>query len=220
MTPRSWQEARRYVLPVLLTGAALGLARRREAWLALGLAGSVTWFFRDPERRLSADPAVVYAAADGTVTGVEHAAHEPWLPGDSGTRVSTFLALHNVHVNRSPVSGRIAAVEEVRGAFAPAFLGRSNRNQQNRMAVDGRTGRVVVVQIAGMVARKIACWVEPRDTLAAGQRFGLIHFGSRTDVLLPTGSVDVLVSPGDRVRAGLTPIARYSAKEGDLCATT
>lgn len=123
LTPRSWSEARRYVWPALLAGGVLGLARRREAWLALGVAGSVTWFFRDPERPLPADSAIVYAAADGVVTDVDAAANDPWVPGGGAVRISTFLSLHNVHVNRSPVAGRIAAVEKASGRFAPAFLG-------------------------------------------------------------------------------------------------
>lgn len=192
------------------------MLRRREAWLALGLAGSVTWFFRDPERPLHADPGIAYAAADGVVTGVQAVSGDPWLPGEA-VRISTFLSLHNVHVNRSPVAGRVAAVESARGRFVPAFLGQSQDNHSNRVAMDGRAGRVVVVQIAGMVARKIACWVQPPDPVTAGERIGLIHFGSRTDVLLPAGSAVILVEPGDRVRAGVTPLARYHTQKGSSC---
>lgn len=217
MTARSWREARRYVLPTLAVGAALLSARRREAWLAFGAAGSLAWFFRDPERHTVAEPDTVYAAADGVVAEVETAASDPWVCEGDVVRISTFLSVYNVHVNRSPVAGRVRTVEQTGGGYAPAFLGRSSANHKNRVAMDGRAGRVVVVQIAGIVARKISCWVRPLDTLAAGQRIGLIHFGSRTDVLLPADSAEALVAPGDRVRAGVTPLARYPANEGVSC---
>ncbi len=213
ITQRSWQTARRYVLVPLLLGVGLLLAgRRRSGLLATGTAGAILLFFRDPERPLDPEPDVVYAAADGIVTDVEDA-HEPWIPGEEALRISTFLSIHNVHVNRSPVQGSITKMEEVAGGFLPAFLGGSKGNYQNRLAIDGPQGRTVVAQIAGAVARRISRWVEVGDSVAAGQRIGLIHFGSRTDVLLPAGSADPLVSPGDLVRAGKTPLARYRKGE-------
>jgi phosphatidylserine decarboxylase len=209
ITRRSWLTARRYVLGPLSLGAALLLiGRRRSGLLAIGSAGTILLFFRDPERYLEPDPDVVYAAADGFVTEVEEA-HEPWIPGGEALRISTFLSIHNVHVNRSPVQGSVTKMEEVAGGFLPAFLGGSKENYQNRMAIDGPKGRVVLAQIAGAVARRISRWVELGQGVTAGERIGLIHFGSRTDVLLPADSADPLVSPGDRVRAGLTPLARY-----------
>lgn len=217
MTRPNWQEARRYLLPALFAGYALLLARQRAAWLAFGAAASVAWFFRDPERLLQAEPDIVYAAADGVVAEVDHAAKDPWVPEEDGLRVSTFLALYNVHVNRSPVAGQIVAVEAVRGSFAPALLARSQTNHKYRLAVDGDAGRVVVEQIAGMIARRISCWVQPSEQVTAGQRIGLIHFGSRTDVILPAGSAEVFVRPGDHVRAGVTPLARYCANQGNSC---
>jgi phosphatidylserine decarboxylase len=214
ITQRSWQTARRYVLGPLILGAALLLlGQRRSGLVGIGLAGAILAFFRDPERLLDPDPGIVYAAADGFVTDVEEA-HEPWIPGGEALRVSTFLSIHNVHVNRSPIQGSIAKVEEVPGGFLPAFLGgASEENHQNRLAIDGPKGRAVVVQIAGMVARRISRWVETGERVTAGQRIGLIHFGSRTDVLLPAGSTDPLVRPGDRVRAGITPLARYKGED-------
>lgn len=213
ITRRSWQTAWPYVLAPLSLGAALLLAGRPRLGLsAVGAAGASLLFFRDPERPLDPDPDVVYAAADGFITDVEEA-HEPWIPGGEALRISTFLSIHNVHVNRSPVEGDITKMEEVPGRFLPAFLGGSTENYQNRIAVDGPHGRAVVVQMAGMVARKISRWIEIGDGVAQGQRIGLIHFGSRTDVILPAGSADPLVSPGDLVRAGETPLARYRKGE-------
>jgi phosphatidylserine decarboxylase len=213
---RSWLIARRYVLAPLSLGILLLSRGRRSGLLALGAAGAILMFFRDPERPLDPDPDVVYAAADGFVTDVEET-HEPWIPGGDALRISTFLSIHNVHVNRSPVEGSITKMEEIAGKFVPAFLGGSkDQNHQNRIAIDGPKGRAVVVQIAGMVARKISRWIETGERIAAGQRIGLIHFGSRTDVLLPVGSADPLVRPGDRVRAGITPLARYRKEEGTI----
>ena len=213
---RTWLIARRYVLAPLFLGVVLLSRGRRSGLLALGVAGAILMFFRDPERPLDPDPDVVYAAADGFVTDVEEA-HEAWIPGGDALRISTFLSIHNVHVNRSPVEGSVTKMEEIAGKFVPAFLGGSkDQNHQNRIAIDGPKGRAVVVQIAGMVARKISRWVDAGERIAAGQRIGLIHFGSRTDVLLPTGSADPLVRPGDRVRAGVTPLARYHKEEGTL----
>ncbi len=212
---RSWLTARRYVLGPLLLGVALLLVgRRRSGLFGIGAAGAALLFFRDPERPLDPDPDVVYAAADGFVTHVEEA-YEPWIPGGEALRISTFLSIHNVHVNRSPVAGSITKMEKVPGRFVPAFLGGANEeNHQNRIAIDGQRGRAVVVQIAGLVARKISPWIDTGEKVAPGQRIGLIHFGSRTDVLLPVGSADPLVRPGDRVRAGKTPLARYRTEEG------
>ena len=213
---RTWLIARRYVLAPLFLGVVLLSRGRRSGLLALGVAGAILMFFRDPERPLDPDPNVVYSAADGFVTDVEEA-HEAWIPGGDALRISTFLSIHNVHVNRSPVEGSVTKMEEIAGKFVPAFLGGSkDQNHQNRIAIDGPKGRAVVVQIAGMVARKISRWIEAGERIAAGQRIGLIHFGSRTDVLLPTGSADPLVRPGDRVRAGVTPLARYHKEEGTL----
>ena len=213
---RTWLIARRYVLAPLFLGVVLLSRGRRSGLLALGVAGAILMFFRDPERPLDPDPNVVYSAADGFVTDVEEA-HEAWIPGGDALRISTFLSIHNVHVNRSPVEGSVTKMEEIAGKFVPAFLGGSkDQNHQNRIAIEGPKGRAVVVQIAGMVARKISRWVDAGERIAAGQRIGLIHFGSRTDVLLPTGSADPLVRPGDRVRAGVTPLARYHKEEGTL----
>jgi phosphatidylserine decarboxylase len=210
VSSRSWQIARAYVLPPAATGAGLVVARRRALGLPLlGLAGVIAMFFRDPERRPPPDPDVVYAAADGVVRGVDQAVEDPWLPGRPAVRVSVFLSLLNVHVNRSPLAAKVVDVEEIDGGFAPAFADRSEVNYRHRVLLDGEHGPVVLVLIAGLVARRITRWADVGDSVDAGQRISLIHFGSRTDVLLPPDDVEVLVKPGDKVRAGITPLARY-----------
>ena len=216
MTRRSWAVARLYVTwPAILGTAALlagtltgRLALRRAGWLSIGTAVLGTLFFRDPERPLHPEPGVAYAAADGLVTDIDEV-DEPWLPGGRAERVSIFLNLHNVHVNRSPFAGRVEKMERSEGGFSPALFGGVEDNYSNRTLVDGDLGSFVVVQRAGMIARRISPWIEEGQGVDTGERIGLIHFGSRTDVLFPPGEVEFLVSSGERVRAGLTPIARY-----------
>lgn len=210
MSWRALREARRYLLCALLADLLVVLSGRRAGWLAASTTVGSLLFFRDPERTLEPRADTVYATADGVIVGVDETS-DPWMAG-TALRVSTFLALHNVHVIRSPLSGRIAADEEIKGGFAPAFLGRSQQNLRKRLAIDGNSGRVVVVQIAGMLARKITSWTALGAGVDAGQRVGLIHLGSRTEVLLPADRYETLVRPGQRVRAGITPIARRATE--------
>ena len=193
------------LLAGMLTGRS---ALRRAGWVSLGAASLGTLFFRDPERPLEPESGVAYAAADGLVTNVDEV-DEPWLPGGRAERVSVFLNLHNVHVNRSPFAGRVEKMERSEGGFSPALFGGVEDNYSNRTLLSGANGPFVVVQRAGMIARCISPWIERGQRVGTGERIGLIHFGSRTDVLFPPGEVHFLISPGERVRAGLTPIARY-----------
>lgn len=211
MSWRALREARRYVVGALVADLLVVLSGRRAGWIASFTALASLLFFRDPDRSLDPEDDVVYATADGVIVGVDETS-DRWMP-DTALRVSTFLALHDVHVIRSPLAGRVTADEEIKGGFAPAFLGRSGSNLRKRLAIDGHSGRVVVVQIAGMLARKITSWTDLGTGLAAGQRVGLIHLGSRTEVLLPADRFQALVRPGQRVKAGVTPIARSLGDE-------
>ncbi len=216
MTRRSWEVARQYVLWPMILGAVVLLAGlvtgrpvlRRTGWFSLGSAALGLSFFRDPERPLQPEPGVAYAAADGLVTSVDEV-DEPWLAGGRAERVSVFLNLHNVHVNRSPFAGGVDKMENSEGGFSPALFGGVEDNYSNRTLLSGEQGSFVVVQRAGMIARRITPWIDVGQKVETSERIGLIHFGSRTDVLFPPGQVDFLVAPGERVRAGLTPIARY-----------
>jgi phosphatidylserine decarboxylase precursor-related protein len=206
---RTLREARRYLVAALALEAVLAPLGVLRGRLFAGTAAACALFFRDPARMVRVAPNTVYAPADGVVVGVDTAA-ERWLPGADALRISIFLALYDVHVSRSPVSGRITRAEEVGGGFAPAFLSRASGNHRKRLAIDGDAGRVVLVQIAGMLARRISSWAWLGDRVAAGQRIGFIHFGSRTDVLLRESRARALVAIGQRVRAGVTPIADYA----------
>ncbi len=216
MTWRGLREARRYLVGVVaLESLLLATGFRAAARALFAAAAPALLCFRDPERRIDPDEDIVYAVADGVVTAVDPVV-EPWLEGGDGTRVSTFLALYDVHVTRSPVAGRVALEEELAGGFRAAFRPSAEENRRRRLAIDGPRGRVVVTQVAGMVARRVAPWVRTGQELAAGQRLAMIHFGSRVDVVLPADSAEVCVRVGERVRAGTTPLARYRAVEDEI----
>ena len=197
------------MLVPLFLGILLLLAGRRSGWFGVVAAGGMLAFFRDPEREVDREPDILYAAADGLVREVDEVL-DPAMPGGGATRISTFLSLHNVHVNRSPAGGTIEDIEEIGGGYYPALFKRSEENRRNRIEISGGRGPVVVVQKAGLIARRISIWVERGDAVKPGGKLGLIHLGSRTDVLFPTGTAEPLVRPGDKVRAGLTPLARYT----------
>ena len=209
---RSLYEARRYVLGAAALELALAPSRAVRGRLLLGVGLACLVFFRDPPRSIEREPDTIYAPADGVVVEVG-AASDPWLPGGEVVRIATFLALYDVHVTRSPTSGRIAAAEESAGGFAPAFLGRARGNRRKRLAIDDGPRRVVLVQFAGMLARRISSWAWLGDRVEAGQRIALIHLGSRADVLFPAADAHAAVHVGRRVRAGVTPIARYHGAE-------
>ena len=208
MTRCGWEAARPYVLVPLVLGVLLLLAGRRSGWLGVLAAGGMLAFFRDPERKTDYHPGVLYAAADGLVREVDEVS-DPAMPGGRAMRISTFLSLHNVHVNRSPVGGTVEGIEPIGGGYYPALFRRSEENRRNRIEISGARGPIVVIQKAGLIARRISTWVEEGESVEPGGKLGLIHLGSRTDVLFPAGSAEPLVRPGDTVRAGLTPLARY-----------
>jgi phosphatidylserine decarboxylase len=205
---RGWEAARLYVLVPLVLGILLLLVGRRSGWLGVVAAGAMLGFFRDPERETYYQPEVLYAAADGLVREVDEVS-DPAMPEGRATRISTFLSLHNVHVNRSPVGGVVGGIEEIGGGYYPALFRRSEENRRNRIGISGAMGPVVVIQKAGLIARRISTWVDEGEAVEPGGKLGLIHLGSRTDVLFPAGTAEPLVRPGDTVRAGLTPLARY-----------
>lgn len=201
-------EGRPFVLVPLLAGAGSALAGavlaqpplHALAAVLLMAAAFCAYFFRDPERFPEAGEGAVVAPADGRVT-------DAGATG-AGLRVSIFLSLFDVHVNRAPIAGRVEAVRHRPGAFLAAYReDAAERNEQNELRLATEHGPVVVRQIAGVVARRIVCRARPGDRLGRAERFGLIRFGSRTDMVLPPGFA-LAVRRGDRVRGGQTVIAR------------
>jgi phosphatidylserine decarboxylase len=169
------------------------------------LAAFMAFFFRDPKRETPIDPDVVVAPADGLVTRVQ-----PIEEGNdrSATLVSIFLSPLDVHINRAPISGKITDVSYTRGKFLMATDERASLvNEQNALTIQGEKITVVCKQIAGILARRIVCWKQAGEQVALGERFGMIKFSSRTDILMPE-SVDVLVTKGQRVKGGTTIIGR------------
>lgn len=172
----------------------------------LVLTLAVAAFFRDPDREVPEGAGLVVAPADGKVVIVEPTADGHYA-GPGRTQISIFLSILDVHVNRTPVEGTIVDVEYHPGDFLPAFSDKASlRNEQNRITLDGPDGPIGVTQIAGIVARRIVFRPEVGDRLDRGERLGLIRFGSRLDVFVPTGT-DVKVAIGDRVRAGSSVLA-------------
>lgn len=175
-------------------------------WVAggAGLAATafIAWFFRDPERVIPEDDGLVVSPADGKVVVVEP------REGGAGTQVSIFLSVLDVHVNRAPVGGKVSTIEYRRGKFLIANERRASiENEQNVLTFESTGGPIICKQIAGLIARRIVCWVDAGSVIARGARFGLIKFGSRVDLLLPPG-VRVDVRPGDRVKGGESVIGR------------
>lgn len=175
------------------------------ALVFVALAAFMAFFFRDPRRQPPTDPTLVVAPADGRVTRVK--------PVDdsserSATVVSIFLSPLDVHINRAPIAGKITDVSYTRGKFLMATDENASLvNEQNALTIEGEQITVVCKQIAGILARRIICWKRVGERVALGERFGLIKFSSRTDVLLPA-NVEVLVAVGARVTGGTTIIGR------------
>lgn len=191
---------------VALAGVASALGVWWMAWPLWLIAAWMAWFFRDPARDSQAGPEAVIAPADGKIVAVQEVAC-PELPGGRARLVSIFMNIFDVHVNRLPVSGQVVSVAHQAGDFDPADqpqVSRGNERQEIVIASD-RGHTLLVVQVAGLVARRIECWLTPSQIVHRGQRFGMIRFGSRVDVYLPLQAL-VQVSLGQKVKAGETVI--------------
>jgi phosphatidylserine decarboxylase len=180
-------------------------------WIGLILTAWCAYFFRDPPRVIPLDADIVVSPADGRVSAVAIgvAPKELGLGEQSRRRVSIFMSVFDCHVNRAPLPGNVKNIVYTPGTFLNAELDKASEgNERNGIVLDTPRGPVGVVQIAGLVARRIACFVGEGEALAAGQRIGLIRFGSRVDVYLPLAA-NVLVAEGQRAIAGETVIARF-----------
>jgi phosphatidylserine decarboxylase len=188
--------------------AGLSLAAFGHVWLALlllGLAAFMLYFFRDPHRTAPTESGVIVAPADGRVTRVRRLAPED---AQSPTIISIFLSPFDVHINRAPLAGLISDVSYTRGRFLMATREEASLvNEQNAITIQGEQVTVVCKQIAGILARRIVCWKRAGDTVRLGERFGLIKFSSRTDLILPP-EVEVTISEGARVRGGVTVVGK------------
>ncbi|MET0241287.1 MAG: phosphatidylserine decarboxylase [Sphingobium sp.] len=194
--PAIHPEGRKFgAIAVVVTLAAVLLGWTTIAWLLGGLTIWVFAFFRDPVRAVPQDEAAIVAPADGLITLIQQVVPPPGLSGPEGlgdapmTRISIFMSVFDVHINRTPIAGRVKDVIYIRGKFLNADLDKASEdNERQHILVERPDGlRIGFTQIAGLVARRIMPFVKPGDTVAAGQRVGLIRFGSRVDVYLPAG---------------------------------
>jgi phosphatidylserine decarboxylase len=185
-------------------------------WLLALVTLWVVYFFRDPDRVTPTRDGLVIAPADGRITSIARVRPpmELGLGDEERVRISTFLSVFDVHVNRSPIAGRITRSLYVPGAFLNAALDKASEQNERRALIVESTagGEVAVVQIAGLVARRIVTFAGEGDTVGVGQRFGLIRFGSRVDVYLPPGKT-ALVAVGQRAVAGETVFADFKSAE-------
>jgi phosphatidylserine decarboxylase len=200
-----------YALSLLLVAVALVWATGRWEWgiLPVLLAGFFLWFFRDPQRRIPAEAGLIVSPGDGKVTEAVRID----TPNGPRQRISIFLSVFDVHVNRSPIAGELTAVRYQKGRYLNAMNPDSaDRNEQNVVTVRGEGCEVTFKQIAGLLARRIVFKPSQGDRVERGQRVGLIKFGSRVDVLVPAEAA-VCVKPGDRVKGGASVIAAMTAGE-------
>jgi len=198
------------VPPAVIGAAALAFGWRAAGAAAFLLAAFVFYFFRDPERVIPEEAGAVVSPADGRVVVVKD---EP-RDGRPGQRISIFLAIWNVHVNRSPAEGRITALEYRPGKFLAAMRERASlENEQNVFVLATEAGEMVFKQIAGLIARRVVSWKRPGDTVARGERVGLVRFGSRVDVWLPK-EAEILVKAGEKVKGGSSILARWQRRPG------
>lgn len=164
------------------------------------IAGFMAFFFRDPRRATPNEDNIIVSAADGRVTRVEET--------EEGKLVSVFLSPLNVHINRSPISGKITRVLYTQGKKVPATRNEASFvNERNSLTIEGEKMSVTCTQIAGIMARRIVCWKNAGESLEIGEKFGLIKFSSRTDLLMPK-NIEILVKIGDKVVGGETIIGR------------
>lgn len=194
------------LIPLLLSPLPILYGRWEIVGFLLGLALFILFFFRDPERILPDDPSILVSPADGRVVRIEKMDDPNWGPQ---RRISIFLSIFNVHINRSPLAASLQEVHYVRGKFLAAFNHEaSSKNERNTLELIQGKWRIWVTQITGLIARRIVCWKKKGDLLERGERFGLIRFGSRVDIVLPL-EIEILVKVGDKVRGGSSPLARF-----------
>jgi phosphatidylserine decarboxylase len=201
------KDAYPFLIPSLAVALLfLGLGFTWAGSMFLGLSLFIACFFRDPDRTIPAEAGAIVSPADGKVVAVE-------TQPDRTTRVSIFLSVFNVHINRAPIAGHVESVRYVPGRFKVAFdAAASVENEQNILVIDSGSYKIKFSQIAGILARRIVCWKKPGDAVEKGERIGLIRFGSRVDIFLPEG-VLLATKQGDKVEGGSSIIGRLACQK-------
>lgn len=210
-------EGRKFVAIFAAIAVALFFLWEPLGWIGVILTIWCYYFFRDPKRTTPVREGLLISPADGIISLIEKAVPpaELGMEDRALTRVSVFMNVFDCHVNRAPIAGRVTAVAYRPGKFLNASLDKaSDDNERNSLCLELPDGRhIAVVQIAGLVARRIVCWTKPEQTLLTGERFGLIRFGSRVDVYLPDG-VEPMVAVGQGMIAGESVLADLTSAEG------
>lgn len=208
------------VLAVQAVITAVGLWLGWDRGLLLGIGSAIAvvlvlyllWFFRDPHRVPPADPTVVLSGADGVIAQIKEV-HEDTHLNCEAIRISIFLNLFNVHVNRAPVAGKVSFLNYHPGQHVFTFLDESSDvNQHSEILIEGPQTRCLLAQIVGPVCHRVVYWLTVGQELEQGERFGMMKFGSRLDMFFPKDDVEVICSKGQKVQAGLTVIARLRDK--------
>lgn len=195
-----------FIAGALVPAAIAGIARRPVIATSFALLGGfLTYFFRDPERQVPQDADLVVSPADGRVM-IAGPSDKRWAPEGEWNQITIFLSPMDVHMNRTPVAGRVTSVKYKPGSFLPAYNEGSNDNELNEIWIDHHGHTVVVRQVVGILARRIVCRIVEGQELARGERIGLMKFGSRMDVFLPI-EAELRVSVGERVVGGETVLA-------------
>lgn len=210
------KEGYKFILIFLAASLILGWIWDPLFWIGLLLTAWCAYFFRDPERITPLDDDLVISPADGRVSAIVQMKppQELDLGDEDMLRISVFMNVFNCHVNRAPMAGTVRDVVYKPGQFLNAELDKaSEENERSGMVIETSNGAIGVVQIAGLVARRILCWTKANDHLDAGERFGLIRFGSRLDVFLPAKAVP-RVSVGQTAIAGETVLAEFDSDKG------
>ena len=212
------REGHKFILAFAIISLILGFLWVPLFWLGMVLTAWCIYFFRDPERMVPQEEDWAISPADGKVSliSVTPPPAELGLSNEPMLKISIFMNVFNCHVNRAPMRGRVENVVYREGKFVSADLDKaSDENERNGLVIDTSRGRIGVVQVAGLVARRIVCWTAPTASLVAGERFGLIRFGSRLDVYLPDGFTP-RVTIGQTAIAGETVLAEYDAAKGPV----
>ncbi|WP_306371849.1 phosphatidylserine decarboxylase [Rhizobium aegyptiacum] len=207
-----------FVAAFFVASLILGWILKPLFWIGMIFTLWCAYFFRDPERVTPQDDDLVISPADGRVSAIQMVTPpaELDLGSEPMLRISVFMNVFNCHVNRAPMRGRIVSINYRSGSFVNAELDKASEdNERNGLVIETRHGPIGVVQIAGLVARRILCWANTNEPLDAGERFGLIRFGSRLDVFLPAGAAP-RVSLGQTAIAGETVIAEFASAKGPV----
>ncbi|MDO6963650.1 phosphatidylserine decarboxylase [Rhizobium alvei] len=210
------KEGYKFIAAFFAGSVVLGLLWQPLFWIGLILTAWCAYFFRDPERFTPQSDDLAISPADGKVSLVTRALppSELGLGSEPMLKISVFMNVFNCHVNRAPMTGTVEQIAYRAGSFLSADLDKASaENERNGMVLTTARGRIGVVQVAGLVARRILCWAVPHTSLETGERFGLIRFGSRLDVYLPEGFTPA-VTVGQTAIAGETVLAKFGTEDG------